>query len=110
MSETGYVLSMTVMLSLLIIVTRALPFMISRFIKDNTIIRTLGRCLPAYIMVLLVVFEIDIPTFKQFPYGIPALSALVAVVAIHCWRHNMILSVTAGTATFIILQHVLFAF
>ncbi len=105
--DTIYVLLMTLMLSLLIIVTRVLPFMISRLIKNSTTIRTLGRSLPAYIMVLLVIFEINIAEFNHFPYGIPAIIALIVVTGVHCWRRNIMLSIIAGTLTYILLMQLI---
>ena len=101
MHDMTYILEMTLMLSLLSIVTRMLPFMMARFLKRSEVIGTLGRYLPAYIMMLLVVFELHIPQFRYAPYGIPAIVGLGVLVVIHCWRRNMMLSILISTSIYL---------
>ncbi|KTD13998.1 branched-chain amino acid transporter AzlD [Legionella israelensis] len=91
----------TISLSLLIIVTRSLPFLMARFMTKR--LNELGKYLPAYIMLLLVIYEIDIQTIIRPPYAITAWLALSILLAIHLWLRNTLLSIFIGTLSYIII-------
>ena len=41
-------------------------------------------------------------------HGLPELIAAAAVVGLHCWKKNTLLSIAAGTALYMVLVHVVF--
>lgn len=99
-----YLLGVTIGLCLLIIVTRALPFWFGRYFKDNEMLAYVGKALPAYVMMLLVLYEIKLDSFVVYPYALPALISLGIVVMMHIWLRQVLLSMSVGTASFILLK------
>jgi branched-subunit amino acid transport protein AzlD len=69
-----------------------------------------GRCLPPAIMAILVVYCLKDIQLWQYPHGLAealALAlALALVILLHCWKENALLSISAGTACYIILSRV----
>ena len=108
MSKFVYTLTIILLMSLVIIVTRALPFVFSRALKKSESIDALEKSLPTYIMLLLVIYEVDITTFTKAPYGLPAILALFSVVLLHVWKRNTLLSIAVGTVIFVLLGHIHF--
>ena len=43
-----------------------------------------------------------------YPYGLPELIACLAVIGLHAWRRNVLLSVGAGTVLYMILVQMVF--
>ena len=41
-------------------------------------------------------------------HGLPELIAAAAVVGLHCWKKNTLLSIAAGTALYMVLVQVVF--
>jgi len=107
MNQTEYIISIFLLLFCIIIFTRALPFMFGRFLKNNQTIPIIGKHLPSYIMMLLVLYELNISTFTKPPYGIPQLVALAMVTALHLWKRNVLLSLIGGILVYISLLYVI---
>ena len=101
MTQTFWIL--TVSLALLIIVTRGLPFLMSGLITER--VTQLGKLLPAYIMMLLVIYEVNLKTIMTPPYGLPAFVALGSVLIAHLWIKSTFLSLFVGTGCFIVLNY-----
>lgn len=99
-----YLLWVTLSLFLLIVVTRALPFWFGRYFKDNELLVHVGKSLPAYVMMLLVLYEIKLDSFAVYPYALPALLSVIIVVIMHIWLRQVLLSMFMGTASFILLK------
>ena len=91
-----------------VMITRFLPFII---FKDTghlpKVIEYLGRVLPAALMGLLVVYCFKDYNFSDFSALLPALLAAASVIAIHLWKRNTILSISAGTVVYMILIRLL---
>ena len=69
----------------------------------------LGRVLPAAVMGLLMVYCLKNVTWTAAPHGIPELLAIFAVVLLHRWRGNVLLSIAGGTALYMALVQLVFA-
>lgn len=67
----------------------------------------LGKVLPAAIMAMLVVYCLRNTKILAAPHGIPEALAVLAVVLLHKWRHNTLLSILCGTVFYMALLHVL---
>ena len=90
--------------------TRFLPFLL---FPDNRpvpkIVSYLGRTLPAAMMGLLVVYCFKNVSWLSGSHGAPELLATAAVVGLHLWKKNVLLSIAGGTALYMVLLQVVFA-
>ena len=90
--------------------TRWLPFLLfPENRKPPKVVEDLGRLLPAAMMGLLVVYCMRNVVWTALPHGAPEILAVLAVVVIHCWRGNVLLSIAGGTALYMLLVQVVFA-
>ena len=105
MDKPVYVMVVTLALCVMIFVTRALPFMFSRVLKNSTILTTIGDYFPAYIMMLLVVYEVGIKSFTRYPYALPAMIALLVVSALQLWKRTLLLSIFCGVVIYIVIRY-----
>lgn len=96
MTSTANLLWIMAALSMMIIFTRSLPFLFTRWLKHSHHIKLIGQNLPAHIMLMLVIFELPITIFFNHNDAIPAMLALAALVIVHAWRREMILSLCVG--------------
>ena len=84
--------------------TRFLPFMI--FQEKRPVpryVQYLGNALPLAIFAMLIVYCLKDTSIALPPHGIPELISIIATVAVHLWRRNMLLSIFAGTACYMLI-------
>ena len=68
-----------------------------------------GRVLPCAIMAMLGwSTACGAWTYSAPTHGLPELIAAAAVVGLHCWKKNTLLSIAAGTALYMVLVQVVF--
>lgn len=99
-----YTLMIVVGLFLLTCVTRAFPFLFTAKLAGNEKLQVFGKRLAAYIMLLLVIYEITPQAFTVYPFGLPAIIGLIVVILSHLMFHKPLLSMALGTATYIFLN------
>ena len=88
---------------------RALPFAVFSSKKPTPkFIQYLGVALPAAIFGMLVVYCLKGVSLASAPHGIPELIAIFAVVGIHLWRRNTLLSIFSGTVIYMLLVQLVF--
>ncbi len=89
--------------------TRFLPFLLFRD-KEKTPgwVTYLGKVLPYAIMGMLVVYCFKDTAFLEYPYGIPELLSCAAVVCVHIWKRNTLLSIGGGTIFYMLLVQLIF--
>ena len=90
--------------------TRWLPFLL--FPENKTppkVVQYLGRVLPPATMGLLVVYCLKGVQWTAAPHGAPELIAIAAVVLLHRWKGNVLLSIAGGTALYMLLVQLVFA-
>ena len=88
---------------------RFLPFLIfGENRKTPPIIEYLGKVLPFAIMGMLVVYCLKDISVLSFPYGLPELIACAAVVVLHVWKRNSLLSIGGGTVCYMLLVQLVF--
>lgn len=87
---------------------RFLPFII--FGKDKKTpdyIMYLGKVLPYAIMGMLVVYCLKGISFTAPASWIPEIIASLLVVVLHVWKRNTLLSILAGTVTYMVLINII---
>lgn len=96
-------------ISLVTIGLRFLPFLIFNG-KHSTpeFVTYLGRILPYAIMGMLVVYCLKGISITAAPYGLPEFIACVAVVLLHLWKRNTLISIVGGTVCYMFLVQVVF--
>ncbi len=88
--------------------TRFLPFIL--FPESKTppkIVSYLGTVLPYAVIGLLVVYCLKDAVFAEY-HALPELIAIAAVIVIHKWKKNTLLSIGAGTVLYMILVQKIF--
>ena len=89
--------------------TRALPFLLfDRGGNPPKLVLYLGRVLPPAIIAMLIVYCLRNMSFDAAANWAPALIASVAVVALHLWRKNNMLSIVGGTILYMVLVQAVF--
>lgn len=89
--------------------TRFLPFLFFPAGKPTPqYIQYLGRVLPAAVFGMLVVYCLKDVSFFGGSYGIPELISITAVIALHCWKRQMLLSIAGGTVCYMLLVQLIF--
>ena len=83
------------------VVTRALPFFLADYMSPR--INQLGKLLPAYIMMLLVIYEVGPANIMAPPYAWQAWAALLGMTLFHLWRRNTLFSLCVGTSLYLLL-------
>lgn len=98
-----------ILCGLTVFATRAIPFLIFRGKKEiPQTIRYLGRVLPPAVIGMLVVYCLKGVSVLAYPYGLPELIAVAAVVALHVWKRNNLLSIGVGTVLYMFLIQAVF--
>ena len=92
-------IAMIAIMSLLTFFVRGLPFLLFSG-KSKT---------PAYAIIgMLVVYCFKNISLLQAPFGLPELIAGIAIVLVHCWKKNTLLSVGGGTLFYMFLVQIIF--
>ncbi len=91
------------------LLTRALPFLLFDRGQDppGTILY-LGRVLPPAVMSMLVVYCLRGMDFSAAPGWLPQVIGVGAVVLLHKWKHNTLLSIFGGTLLYMFLVQAVF--
>lgn len=91
------------------VLTRALPFWVFPAGKETPqYVRYLGTVLPAAVFGMLVVYCLKNVEVLTGSHGLPELLSIAAVVALHKWKHQMLLSIAGGTVCYMLLVQLVF--
>lgn len=89
--------------------TRFLPFLFFPSGKETpAFVQYLGRVLPAAVFGLLVVYSLKDVSLLTGSHGIPEAIAIALVIALHCWKRQMLLSIAGGTICYMLLVQLIF--
>ncbi len=75
--------------------------------KVPAFVQWLGKQLPRAVMAMLVVYCLKAVSFTEACNWLPALLGIAVTAAVHLWKKQMILSISAGTITYMVLLRVL---
>lgn len=89
--------------------TRFLPFLVFPARKPTPkYITYLGRVLPGAVFGMLVIYCLKGVDVLSGSYGLPELIAIFAVVGLHLWKKQMLLSIAGGTVLYMLLVQFVF--
>lgn len=110
MSErVTYAVAAIAVMAVITFLTRALPFILfGRGDEPPRIILYLGRVLPPAVIAMLIIYCLRGVSFAAAADWAPALIASAAVVILHVWRKNNMLSIVGGTILYMILVQAVF--
>ena len=92
--------------------TRVIPFVLfGRGWQPPRVVAYLGQVLPPAVIAMLIVYCLRaLRSASLFvPAGwLPQMIAVAAVVALHLWKHNNLLSIFGGTILYMVLVQAVF--
>ena len=97
---------MTLTQQIITVAMVVLGTMITRFLPKY--IQYLGQVLPAAVFALLIVYSLKDVTIFSGSHGIPEAIGIAAVVALHVWKRQMLLSIAGGTILYMLLVQFVF--
>ena len=91
------------------VLTRFLPFIAFPAGRETPrYIRYLGRALPGAVFGLLVVYCLKDVNVLADSHGLPEALGILAAGGLYVWRKNMLLSILASTALYMVLVNLVF--
>ncbi|MNW32120.1 Branched-chain amino acid transport protein (AzlD) [compost metagenome] len=106
LSEQIITISMVVLGTML---TRFIPFILFPSGRPTPrYVQYLGTMLPSAALGLLVVYSIKDISFLAGSHGLPELIAIAAIVLLHKWRGNMLISIAGGTLLYMFMVQFIF--
>ena len=90
-------------------ITRFLPFLVFRPDRPTPkYIQYIGVMLPSAVFGMLVVYCLKNVSIFSGSHGIPELIAIAAVIVLHSWKRQMLLSIAGGTLLYMLLVQFVF--
>ena len=106
----GQAIASIAVMAVVTFLTRALPFLLfDRGESPPKLVLYLGRVLPPAIIAMLIVYCLRGVQFSAAAGWIPQFLAVAAVVILHVWKKNNLLSIFGGTILYMVLVLVVFA-
>ncbi len=106
---TGQALACIAVMAAVTFLTRALPFLLfDRGGEPPKLVLYLGRVLPPAIIAMLIVYCLKGVSFATPAGWVPAALSCGAVVALHLWKNNDLLSIFGGTILYMVLVQAVF--
>ncbi|MCM1186627.1 MAG: branched-chain amino acid transporter permease [Lachnoclostridium sp.] len=91
------------------VITRFLPFIVFPSGKPTPkYLQYLGKALPPAVFGLLIVYCLKDVNIFTGSHGLPELIAICIVVALHAWKRQLLLSIAAGTVSYMLLVQLVF--
>ena len=91
------------------VVMRFVPFLLFPDNKPTPkFVHYLGTVLPAAVFGLLMVYALKGVNILEGSHGLPELIAIIITAAVHLWKRQMLLSISAGTVCYMLLVQLVF--
>lgn len=100
-------LSLIIVIALVTLLCRALPFIAFRK-RTPQVILYLGQVLPFAIMGMLVVYCLRNTDPFGSTHAIPEILAVALTAILHKWKHHTLLSILLGTIFYMVLIQLVF--
>lgn len=89
--------------------TRLFPFLVfGRKKEPSPMIRFLGKVLPSAVMAILIIYCLKNVNFLLPSSVLPQLLSILAVILLHLWKRNNLLSIGLGTLCYMFLIQYIF--
>lgn len=89
--------------------TRFLPFLFFPAGKPTPkYIQYLGKVLPAAVFGMLIIYCLKNVSVFSGSHALPELISIAAVIALHLWKRQMLLSIAGGTVLYMLLVQFIF--
>lgn len=109
MSRFGYAAAAIAVMAAVTFLTRALPFLLfDRGERPPQLVLYLGRVLPPAVIAMLIVYCLRTVRFTAPGLWFPQLISVAAVIALHLWKHNNLISIFGGTLLYMFLVQTVF--
>lgn len=106
---TAQIAALVAVMAAVTFLTRALPFLLfGRGGEPPRVVLYLGRFLPPAVIAMLIVYCYRGLDFAQPAGWAPGLIAGAAVVILHVWKKNNMLSIVGGTILYMVLVQLVF--
>jgi len=103
------IIIMVAAIALAVQVTRFAPFLLFPAGKPTPkIVQYIGKVLPSAAISLLVIYSFKEVSVLEGSHGLPELIATLAVIGLHLWKRQMLLSIGVGTVLYMVLVQVVF--
>ena len=108
MGDTVYSALIVAVVALVTALLRFLPFLVFNGRRPiPAVIRYLGSVLSYAVMAMLVVYCLKDVSLTALSDWLPAAVSVAAVVILHIWKRNTLLSIIGGTVLYMILGRLL---
>ncbi len=109
MSNTLYAFLVVIVIASVTALLRFLPFLVFNGTRSiPKFIHYLGAVLPYSIMAMLVVYCLKNISFVNHIDWLPEFISVLVVVILHVWKRNTLLSIVAGTMSYMLLIRFVF--
>ena len=106
---TMQIASLVAVMAVVTFLTRALPFLLfGRGGEPPKVVLYLGKFLPPAVIAMLIVYCYKGTTFAVLSGWLPGLIAGLAVIILHVWKKNNMLSILGGTILYMFLVQAVF--
>ena len=107
MPDTSYLSAAVALAAAVTFALRALPFSTIEPLRSSRLAGELAVRMPGGLMLILVVYLLrDVPSGERAA-AVVTLAAALAVVVLHVWRSNALLSIFTGTAVYVLAMNLL---
>lgn len=109
MLSAGQAVAVIAVMALVTFLTRAAPFLLfGRGHQPPKLVLYLGRVLPPAVIAMLIVYCLRTADLAAAANWLPQLLACLAVVGLHLWKRNNLLSIFGGTVLYMVLVQAVF--
>lgn len=99
----GYVIAAILAMAAVTFPVRAAPFLFLGRFAQHKAVRYVGRGTPPVILTLLMLYCLKGVSISMPPHGLPEALALFVTIGLHLLFRNALISIGAGTATYMVL-------
>ncbi|MBE6825014.1 MAG: branched-chain amino acid transporter AzlD [Ruminococcaceae bacterium] len=108
-SSTLHSILLVLVMALVSYLLRAFPFIVFSGKRETPkFVLYLGKVLPFAIIGMLVIYCVKDISFSSVSHFLPYIIAGTVVVGLHIWRRNTLLSIIAGTLSYMALVQFVF--
>lgn len=94
--------------SLFTFITRLIPFAVFSKREVPKVVKYLGDILPPAIIGILIIYCIKNCYSLEVNTFVPQILGVAITAAVHLWKKNTLLSISAGTISYMLLIHFVF--